>query len=133
MLLGRPIVIRFSLKSFYVGLGMVQYILLRKHLGIIPYIFPSPTTLPQNGIARGGETYNPQQSASCGDLQNQTPLHSSEISASLFFPFLQTETGTPNRRHVPRHTYSAKTPSTQKEKNKEARPHRPVTAGSPNL
>ena len=29
-------------KSFYVGLGMVQYILLRKHLGAIPSIFFIP-------------------------------------------------------------------------------------------
>ena len=39
---GRPIFIRFSLKSFYVGLCMVRYILLRKHLGTIPPIVLIP-------------------------------------------------------------------------------------------
>ena len=39
---GRPILIGFSHKSFYVGLVMVQYVLLRKRLGIIPSILLVP-------------------------------------------------------------------------------------------
>ena len=79
---------------------------------------------------RDEDTSDTRQSASCGDLPNQCPPHSSEISASLSFPLPLTETVTLNRRHGSFHCDSAKTFLTRREKIKEARPQRPITTGS---
>ena len=82
---------------------------------------------------RDEDTSDTRQSASCGDLRNQYPSHPSEIGASLSFPLPRTENGTLNRRHGSCHRDSAKTFPTQREKTKEARPQRPINAGSRTL
>ena len=53
--LGSPIVTGFSLKSFYIGLGMARCVLLHKHLGTTPYIVPIPenTALAWNKPRQG--------------------------------------------------------------------------------
>ena len=62
--LGRPIVIGFACKRFYVGLGMVQCVLLQTHLGMIPLIVLVPDAAalawnrPRRGQLRHTEIYH---------------------------------------------------------------------------
>ena len=123
----------FFPQKLYLGLGMVRYILLRKHLGTILSIFPIPDDT--------ASTWNwPQRwhiwLPTIWQLrrpEKQVPFAPFVDWGLSLLPFPQTETGTLNRRNGSRHCNSEKTPPTRKEKNKETRPQQPVTEGSRTL
>ena len=121
------------LQIFYVGLCMVQCVLLRKHLGTILLIFPIPDdTASEYNWPRRGHIELPTI------YQLRRPVKSIPVApfGDRHLPLLPLSLNR-NRNSLPSPWFTpfrfSKVFPTQKKKTKEARPNQLVTAGSQNL